>query len=214
MTLARQPDANSQSFTSIQIMNISKTTSIVSATILSMVLAACGGGGLTLSDGTVSGTVSGLGAGLSLSLQNNATDTVSVSNNGTFSFPTKLASLGAFSVTVLTQPIGQFCTLTRPTGVIPTDGNQANTTTVTCAANSLGATVSGLAAGSTVTLSNAGVQIVANANGVSTFPGILAGNTSYGVTIVAQPVSQVCTLTNASGTIATGAQSLVTLTCI
>jgi hypothetical protein len=198
-------------------MNISKatskTSSFVSATLLSIVLSACGGGA-TQSDGTVSGTVTGLGSGLSLVLQNNGGETVSVTNNGTFAFPTKLVSLGAFNITVLTQPIGQSCTLSRATGVIPTDGNQANTTVVTCSANSLGATVSGLATGNTVTLSNAATQIVVNANGVSTFPGILVANTSYAVSIAVQPTNQVCTLANASGAIASGVQSLVTLTCI
>ncbi len=198
-------------------MNISKatskTTSFFSATLLSIVLVACGGGG-TLSDGTVSGTVSGLGSGLSMVLQNNGGETVSVTGNGIFTFPTKLASLGPFNITVQTQPIGQTCTLTRATGVIPTDGNQANTTTVTCAANSLGATVSGLATGNTVTLSNAATPIVVNANGVSTFPGILVGGTSYAVTVATQPTNQVCTLASASGSIAAGVQSLVSLTCI
>lgn len=194
-------------------MNTSKTISIFSAALLSVALSACGGSG-TKSDGTVSGTVSGLGSGLNLTLQNNGGETVSVTNNGTFAFPTKLVSLGAFSVSVLTQPIGQACTLTRATGVIPTDGNQANTTTVTCAANSLGATITGLAVGNAVTLSNAGNQIVVNANGVATFGGILVGSTSYAVTVAAQPATQVCTLANASGAIASGVQSLVTLTCI
>lgn len=194
-------------------MKTSKTTLFLSATLLNIFLAACGGGS-TGSDGTVSGTVSGLGSSLNLTLQNNSADTITVTSNGTFAFPAKLPSLGPFSVTVLTQPIGQFCTLARATGVIPTDGNQANTTVVACAANSLGAAVTGLAAGSTVTLSNGATQMVVNANGVSTFPGILAGSTSYGVAVVVQPTSQVCTLSNASGTIATGAQSLVTLTCI
>ena len=194
-------------------MKTSKTTSFLSASLLSIFLAGCGGGGAG-SDGAVSGKVSGLGSGLNLALQNNGADTVTVTSNGTFAFPTKLASLGPFSVTVLTQPIGQFCTITRATGVIPTDGNQANVTVVACAANSLGATVTGLTAGSTVTLSNAGAQIVVNANGVATFSGILAGGTSYALTVAVQPTSQVSTLTNDSGTIATGAQSLATLNCI
>ena len=192
-------------------MNTSKALSFISAPLLSFFLAACGGG--AISYGTVSGTVTALGSGLNLVLQNNAADTLTVSNNGSFTFPTQIASLGAFSVSVLTQPTGQFCTVTRPTGVIPTDGSQANVTRIACAANSLGANVTGLTAGSTVTLSNAGMQIVVSTNGVSTFPGILAGNTSYAVAIGVQPTGQVCTLTNASGTIVTGAQSLATLNC-
>lgn len=193
-------------------MKISKATSFVFATLLSVFLAACGGSGAT--DGSVSGTVSGLNAGVSLVLQNNGTDNITVTSNGTFIFPTKVASLGAFSVTVLTQPVGQICTVTRATGVIPTDGNQANITTVACAANTLGVNVSGLAAGTTVTIGNAGGQILVTANGVSTFSGILAGGTAYSLTIDGQTTPQVCTLVNASGTTAAGAQSLATMTCI
>jgi hypothetical protein len=191
----------------------STTTSCLAATVLSIFLTACGGSSAP-TDGAVSGTVSGLGTGLSLALQNNGADTVTVAANGTFAFPTKLPSLGPFSITVLTQPVGQTCTVTRPTGVIPTDGNQANTTTVACVANSLGATVSGLTAGSAVTLSNAGVQLVVNANGVATFPGILVGGTAYAVTVAVQPAGQVCTLSSASGAITTGIQSLARLNCV
>ena len=193
-------------------MKISKTTSFVSATFLSIFLAACGGSSAT--EGAVSGSVSGLNAGASLVLQNKGTDNITVTSNGTFVFPTKIASLGAFSVTVLTQPVGQICTVTRATGVIPTDGNQANVTTVACVANSLGVNVSGLATGKTVTVGNAGVQIVASANGVATFSGILTGGTTYALTVDTQPSGQVCTFSGASGTIAAGAQSLATLNCI
>ena len=193
-------------------MKTSKTTSFFSATFLNIFLAACGGSSAT--EGAVSGSVSGLNAGASLVLQNKGTDNITVTSNGTFVFPTKIASLGAFSVTVLTQPVGQICTVTRATGVIPTDGNQANVTTVACVSNSLGVNVSGLATGKTVTVGNAGVQIVASANGVATFSGILTGGTTYALTVDAQPSGQVCTFSGASGTIAAGAQSLATLNCI
>ena len=191
----------------------SKTGACLAATLLSIVLTACGGSSAP-ADGAVSGTLAGMGVGLRVVLQNNGADTITVSDNGSFTFPTKLPSLGAFNVSVLTQPVGQFCTIVRPTGVIPTDGNQANTTIITCAANSLGANVSGLAAGRTVTLSNAGVQLVVNANGIATFPGLLLGNTSYNVTVATQPAGQFCTLAGATGAIAAGIQSLIRLSCV
>ena len=194
-------------------MKTSRLSSFLSASLLSLSLAACGGSGAG-SDGTVSGTVKGLGNGLNLTLQNNGVDTLVVTSNGTFAFPTKLSSLGPFSVTIAAQPIGQFCTLTRAAGVIPTDGNQADVTVVACAANSLGVVVSGLAAGSTVTLNNAAAQIVVNTNGVSTFAGILTGGTGFNLAVAVQPTTQVCTLSNASGNITAGVQSLATLNCI
>ena len=194
-------------------MKTSRTTSLLSASLLSLCLAACGGGSAG-SDGTVSGTVTGLGPGLNLALQNNGVDTVTVTSNGVFAFATKLLSLGPFNVTVLTHPIGQFCTLTRATGVIPTDGNQANTTVAACAANSLGVVTTGLRAGNAVTVSNSALQIVVNSNGVSTFSGISAGGTSYALAVAAQPATQVCTLANASGAVTAGVQSLAMLSCI
>ena len=193
-------------------MKISKTTSLISLALISIFLTACGGS--STADGAVSGTLSGLNAGASLALQNNGADTITVTSNGTFVFPTKIAALGAFSVSIATQPVGQICAVSRATGVIPTDGNQANVTTVACVSNTLGVRVSGLASGKTVTVGNAGVQIVVNTNGVSTFSGVLTGGTSYALTVDSQPAGQVCTLSNASGTTATGAQSLATLTCI
>ena len=175
-------------------------------------LVACGG--ITETFGSVSGTLSGMGAGLQTTLQNNGGDNVVMTANGTFTFPTQLPSLGAFSVTVLSQPTDQFCTVTRPTGVIPTDGLKANITTIACAANSLGVTVTGLAAGKSLTLANASTTNTVSANGLTTFSGILAGATAYAVTVTTQPVGQVCTLTNATGTVTSGAQSLVSLSCI
>jgi hypothetical protein len=60
---------------------------------------------------TVSGTVSGLIAGRSLVLQNNLTDNRTVSANGAFTFNTRIASGTPYSVTVLTEPTGQTCTV-------------------------------------------------------------------------------------------------------
>ncbi|MBC7609413.1 MAG: hypothetical protein H7228_07520 [Polaromonas sp.] len=193
-------------------MNISKKTPFLAASLLSILLAACGGS--SAPDGTVSGTVSGLGSGLSLALQNNGTDTITVTSNGVFAFPTKIASLGAFSVSVLAQPVGQFCSVTRASGVIPTDGNQANITIVACVPNTIGVNVSGLASGASVILANAGVTLTIAANGLSSFSGILAAGTAYSVTVNTQPASQTCTLSNASGTAVTGVQSIATLSCI
>ncbi len=193
-------------------MHFAKPTSFLAALACAASLGACGGVAETY--GLVSGTLTGLNAGLQITLQNNGGDDVVMTANGVFTFPTQLRSLGAFSVSVLTQPTNQFCTVTRPTGVIPTNGLKADITTVACAANSLGVNVTGLAAGQSVTLANAASTVTVSANGLATFPGILAGATAYAVTVTTQPTAQVCTLSNASGSIATGVQSLVSLNCI
>jgi hypothetical protein len=56
---------------------------------------------------TVGGSVNGLPIGQSLHLNDNGGDTVSVSANGPFQFPTALGSGGAYSVTIATPLSGK-----------------------------------------------------------------------------------------------------------
>ncbi|EED30547.1 hypothetical protein NOR53_504 [gamma proteobacterium NOR5-3] len=78
-----------------------------------------GGGSRTITvvvpGNSVGGTVTGLTG--SLRLQNNGTDDLIVSRslnpNVPFSFPTKLVVGDAYAVTVATQPVGQFCSVTN-----------------------------------------------------------------------------------------------------
>jgi FlgD Ig-like domain len=65
---------------------------------------------------TVGGTVSGLNG--SLVLQNNGGDNLTLTTNGSFTFPTPLANGSPYAVTVLTQPAGQNCTVSNGSGVI------------------------------------------------------------------------------------------------
>jgi len=95
-----------------------------------MLLAACAP---HASDYSIGGTVTGLtGSGLtnSVVLQNNGRDNLTVSSNGGFTFATKVpscsasgaasgvgvANCGLYNVTVLTQPLGQTCTVTGGSG--------------------------------------------------------------------------------------------------
>jgi DNA-binding beta-propeller fold protein YncE len=81
---------------------------------------------------TVGGTVSGLNAGNSLVLQDNGGDTLTVSANGSFTFPTALANGATYAVTILTQPTGQTCTVTNGNGII----NNTNVINVTISCSS------------------------------------------------------------------------------
>lgn len=95
-------------------------------TIASLLSACGGGGGSTTPSGNtpvpvtrtfaVGGTVSGLAQGGTLSL-GNGVDTLTVTGNGSFSFPSKLASGASFKVTLNNSP-GSACTLTNDAGVI------------------------------------------------------------------------------------------------
>ncbi len=92
-------------------------------TLLGMALLAvvgCGGGGTSTppppATYSIGGTVSGL-TGTGLVLQDNGGNNLTVSANATsFTFATPVASGGAYSVTVLTQPAGQSCAVTNGSG--------------------------------------------------------------------------------------------------
>jgi hypothetical protein len=174
-------------------------------------LVACGG---TASDATIGGTLSGLGTGLSVVVQDNSGDTTTLAANGTFQFPTLLATGANYSVTVLTQPIGQTCTVGNASGLVDLTDNVTNVT-LTCAASaSLTGTVSGLAGGTSVALSNGSVLLPIAANGMFAFPGLLAAGTTYSVTVTVQPAGEQCTVTNGQGTIpASGLATPIAITC-
>jgi hypothetical protein len=70
---------------------------------------------------TVGGSITGLTAA-GLVLRNNGGDNLTVAANATgFTFATSVPSAGAYAVTVLTQPTGQFCTVTAGSGTVTTN---------------------------------------------------------------------------------------------
>ena len=185
---------------------------LLTASAFALSLAACAGS--SNSDGTVGGTEAGLIAGTSVTIQNNGSDTLTLTSNAAYTFPTRIASLRPFSVSVTAQPAGQSCAVSFPTGVIPTDGSIVNNVKVTCVlSSSVGGTVSGLAAGNTVTLNLGAASLAVAANGGFSFPGVLTAGTPYTVAVSAQPAGKTCTLTNASGAVAVGVQSQVGVNC-
>lgn len=149
---------------------------------------------------SVGGTLSGLIDG-SVQLQNNGGDTITVSANGSFTFPTKLVDTAAYAVTVLTQPAGQTVSLSNATGNIAA----ANVTNVgaSSAANTytIGGTLSGLIDGSVTLRNNGGDDLVVSANGAFVFVTPVAHGSPYAVTVLTQPSGQTVALSNASGTV-------------
>ena len=73
---------------------------------------------------TVGGAVNGLSG--TLVLQNNASDDLTITQDGLFTFSTALADGSSYNVTVKTEPSGQNCTLSNGSGTI----NSANVTNV------------------------------------------------------------------------------------
>lgn len=88
-----------------------------------VILASCGGGGgvdatvAAPSSYVVSATVTGLPASSNVILLNNGRDALTISANSTItSFPTAIASGGAYAVTVQTSPNTYKCTVSNGTG--------------------------------------------------------------------------------------------------
>ncbi|MCA2978076.1 MAG: hypothetical protein INH37_07315, partial [Myxococcaceae bacterium] len=138
--------------------------------------------------------VTGLPAGSApLLLQNNGADALTAPTNGRFSFPTRV--LGAYAITVQTQPDLATCAVTGGTGTATADVVVAVTCTPTF---SVGGSVSGLPAGESVVLANGGDRLTASANGPFTFTTRVSG--AYAVTVATQPASATCTVSAGSGT--------------
>jgi hypothetical protein len=190
-------------------MDQTRVMNIVCCAITSLALTACGGAS------TIGGTLSGLGSGLSVVLQNNGADNLTLTSNGAFTFATAVTESGSYNVTVLTQPVGQACSVANGSGSLNIWGDPVHEITVTCTTNSsIGGTVSGLPAGTSVVLSNGSVSLPIAANGAYAFPGLLAAGTTYTVTVATQPSGHTCTLSNASGTVVSGVMAVVDVTCV
>lgn len=196
------------------------------AAIAALALAGCGGGGSTPATSqssnppppmqyTIGGSVTGL-TGTGLVLQDNGGDNLSVTTAGSFTFATKVNSGANYSVTVMTQPSGQSCTVTSGTGTA--SGNVTNVA-VACTNAASNVTISGSVTGlvgtGLVLQDNSGDDLSVTSNGGFTFATALASGASYSVTASTQPTSptQTCTVTNGSGT-ATANITNVTVTCI
>src|SRR3989475_419182 len=195
----------------------------VSLLISSVLLAACSGLPKTSGGGggpyTISVTVSGL-TGSGLVLADNGTDKLTITATGTFPFATTIPKNGTYAVTVQTQPSNptQTCAVNPSTGSGTATANV--TVTVTCTTNpvpaTIGATVSGLVANSSVILqNNGGDSLTVTANGPFVFKTPVTGADIYAVTVVTQPVNpnQICTVTSGSGTAAANVTN-VAVNCV
>src|SRR6267154_2416641 len=160
---------------------------------------------------TVGGTVSGL-TGTGLVLQNNGGNDLAVSANGAFTFLTAQKKGASYSVTVLTQPSGQSCTVSNGTGSVSANVTNVAVICVT-STYTVGGTVSGVTGTGLVLQNNGGNDRAIAADGAFTFSTALAGGASYSVTVLAPPSGEGCSVTNGSGTIASANVTNVVFTC-
>lgn len=183
-----------------------------------LLLAACGGGGSAgappatvpppAATYTLGGTLTGLAAATSLTLGTAAGARLTLGANGAFVLPGVLAPGAAYTVSVVTGAAGQTCAVANGTGTVAA----ANVTSVAVSCTpttvppptyALGGTLSGLPAGTVVTLQNAGGDpLTVTANGSFTFATRLTGGSAYAVSVGTPPSGASCRVAGGSGTVA------------
>ncbi len=175
----------------------------------------------TTSTFAVGGTVTGLatsdaGAGSALVLENHGGDDLTISGNGTFVFPTSVASGATYAVTVKTQPTApaQSCTVSGAVGTIGS-GN-VTSVVVNCATDTftVGGSISGLV-GTVVLQNNGGDNVALSANGNFAFATPIPSGAPYAVSVLTQPgaPSQTCAVTNGTGAVANAKVTNVSVAC-
>ncbi len=163
----------------------------------------------------VRGTVSGL-TGAGLVLQNNGGSDLPISAPGGFEFANRLIDGATYTVTVRTQPSGQNCVVGNPAGTIR--GADAGKVQVSCSANSfaIGGRVTGLAGSGLVVQLNGADDLSIVGSGPFAFETALRSGANYQVSVRRQPTnpSQVCTVGNGAGTVATGNVTNIAINCV
>ncbi len=163
---------------------------------------------------TIGGSVSGLTTGKSVTLLDNATDSLKVAANGKFIFAKPVASGSAYKVTVSVQPTGETCAVTTGSGTVVS--SNVTTVKVTCTPKTftIGGTLSGLNTGASVTLlDNGSDSLTVTANGKFTFAKPVASASAYKVTVSVQPAGETCTVTGGSGTVVAANVTTVVVAC-
>ncbi len=151
---------------------------------------------------TIGGTVSGL-AGTGLVVQDNGGDNLPVSVNGSFTFPTAIASGGNYNVTVISQPFNpsQNCVIANGNGTANANVTNVQVTCTTLPLYTIGGTLSGLSSNTNVLLlDNSTDQLVVSVDGSFTFNTSIPAGSTYNVTVSRQPFNENCTVKNGSGT--------------
>ena len=148
-------------------------------------------------------------------LQNNGAGDLPVAADGSFSFPTRLATGAAYSVAVRSHPTSpsQTCTVARGSGSIA--NANVGDVAITCATGqfSIRGTVSGLTGAGLVLQNNGGNDLPVSADGAFVFGNRLIDGATYSVVVRTQPSGQNCVVRNSTGTIRGGDASDVEVAC-
>ena len=197
----------------------------MAATVI--LLAACGGGGgdspgagsppvatAPAPGYSVGGSLSGL-AGGELQVALNGGLPLTLRESGAFRFPDSLPSGSNYAVTIAAQPAGQTCAIAGGSGTLAA---QVGSVAIACAATppsvtlaTIGGSIAGLEAGTTLSLVNGGGTPVAyGTSGSFSFSNLQGA--PYSLSVARQPAGQWCKVTGGAG-IATAATTPVTVQC-
>ncbi len=162
-------------------------------------------------DYNIGGTVSGLTG--TLILQNNNSDDLTLTSNGSFTFTSPITDGNPYAVSVLSQPNGQTCTIDNANGTVA--GADVTNVQVTCTTNTyfIGGSSSGLAAAGLVLQNNGSDDLTITSNGSFVFTSPITDGNIYAVSILSQPNGQSCTIDNANGTVSGADVTNVQITC-
>ncbi len=164
---------------------------------------------------SIGGVVSGLAPDGVVVLAN-GNDTLSLSDNIAFTFGQPVANSQPFNVQLVSEPNDQTCTLNGGQGL--PQGANVTGITVRCGYNPvpLAASISGLVAGTTLTLGNGNAVVAAGSANAGSFV-VAQGQVgdTYDIAIVSQPDGQTCTISQyGTGTVTPGDANAAIIACV
>ena len=205
VTIKTQPTSPSQ------VCTITGGSGTATANVTSVAIACT----TAASNATIGVTVTGLPTPANstpLVLQDNGSDSLTISANGSYTFKNPVN--GAYAVTVETQPTGpnELCTVTKGSGVAT--GNVTGIAVACANSFTVGGSVTGLIGTGLVLQDNSGDNLAITTNGNFTFATPLLNAAAYSVSILTQPTgAQQCTATQNTGTIANANVINVAIDC-
>ncbi|XDD45849.1 LamG-like jellyroll fold domain-containing protein [Leptospira sp. WS39.C2] len=165
---------------------------------------------------SLGGVVSGLLPGTSVTLTN-ANDSITISLDGNFVFPTKLATGQSYTVNMTTNGVGLTCTISNAQGIA--QNSSITNVNVVCGLgpgfHEVGVNVSGLS-GLISVQNNAIETLNISSNGLTKFSTIQPTSSNYAISITSYPIGTLCSFddpTLSFGTIGT-TNVTVLITCI
>jgi uncharacterized repeat protein (TIGR03803 family) len=161
---------------------------------------------------TIGGNLSGLQSG-QVTLLLNGANAQTISANGAFKFSTSVNSGANYAVTVGTQPAEQSCSVTLGSGSATAN---VSSVAVKCVSDaySVGGTLTGMTAGTHVTLLDSGGNAtMVSSNTSFTFSNQISAGGSYAVTVGTQPTGQTCSISHGAASAVAANVSNVSVVC-